>query len=150
METLLSLPGIQERKPFYLFDAQSQPTKCDLVVSPEQGWAIATELPQAGRTSLSQCPQTLAAKICSEYGNAPALLILLVRYAYPDADSYFLVRFVQGGADLFDGFTFIGPSREPLDPKQVEELFDQLRAGQEPHPALRAIHPPISRHGVKK
>jgi hypothetical protein len=151
MESLLDIPGIQEKKPFHFFDAQAQPTRCDLVVSPAQGWAIATELPQTGRAGLNQCPQTLAAKICGEYGIAPSLLLLLIRYAYPDADSYFVVRFVQGGADLFDGFTFIGPRREPLDPNQVEELFHQLKAGQEPQPLLRAIQPPTSRrHGAKK
>lgn len=151
METLLSLPSILEKKPFHFFDAQAQPTRCDLIVSPAQGWAIATELPQTGRAGLNQCPQTLAAKICGEYGIAPGMLILLIRYAYPDADSYFVVRFVQGGADLFDGLTFIGPSREPLDPDQVAELFQQLTAGEAPQPLLRAIQPlTSSRHGDKK
>lgn len=145
MENLLTIPGIKQVRPLHFFDAQAQPTRCNLLVHPAQGWAITTELPQAGRAGIGQCPQTLAAKICGEYGIAPAALVLLARYAYPDADSYFLVRFVQGGADLFDGFTFIGPHREPLDPHQVAVLFNQLVAGEQPAPNWRAIQPPATR-----
>lgn len=148
MEPILSLPGIQEMKPFHFFDAQAQPTRCDMVVSSAQGLAIATELPQTGRAGLNQCAHTLAAKICGEYDIAPSLLILLVRYAYPGTDSYFVHHFVQGGTDLFNGFTFLGPSREPLAPLQVKELFTQLKAGQEPHAFLRAVYPLTSRQGA--
>jgi len=150
MENLLNLPGTRHVRPLHFFDAQAQPTRCDLLVHPAQGWAVATELPQNGRAGINQCPQSLAAKFCGEYGIALEALVLLARYAYPDEDSYFLVRFVHGSADLFDGFTFAGPSREPLDPNQVEELFTQLTAGQEPQPQLRAIHPTTSRPGSKK
>ena len=150
MENLLSIPGVQQVEPLHFFDAQAQPIRCDLLVHPAQGWAIATELPQTGRAGLSQCPQTLAAKICGEYGIAPAGLVLLVRYAYPDVDSYFLVRFVQGGTDLFNGFTFIGASREPLDPEQVAELFTQLTAGAGPSATFRAVQPPAPPHRSKK
>ena len=76
--------------------------------------------------------------------------MLLVRYAYPDADSYFVVRFVQGHRDLFDGFTFLGPSRESLDPDQVAELLAQLTAGEEPRATFRAVQKPVLPHRSKK
>ncbi|OGX84108.1 hypothetical protein BEN47_16660 [Hymenobacter lapidarius] len=139
METPLDIPGTQQVRPFHFFDAQHQPTRCDLVVHPAHGWAIATELPQSGHAGINQCPHTLAAKICGEYDVDPAALVLLVRYAYPAADSYFVVRFIQGDRDLFDGFTFLGPSREPLDPDQVAELLAQLTAGEEPRATFRAV-----------
>lgn len=150
METPLDIPGTQQVRPFHFFDAQHQPTRCDLVVHPAHQWAIATELPQNGRAGINQCPQTLAAKICGEYEIDPAALVLLVRYAYPDTDSYFVVRFVQGDRDLFDGFTFLGPSREPLDPDQVAELLAQLTAGEEPRATFRAVQTPVLPHRSKK
>ena len=150
METPLDIPGTQQVRLFHFLDAQHQPTRCDLAVHPAHQWAIATELPQNGRAGINQSPQTLAAKICGEYEIDPAALALLVRYAYPDTDSYFVVRFVQGDRDLFDGFTFLGPSREPLDPDQVAELLAQLTAGEEPRATFRAVQTPVLPHRSKK
>ncbi|MFD2719667.1 hypothetical protein ACFST9_13140 [Hymenobacter monticola] len=58
------------------------PTRCELVVHPEQGWDVATELAENG-AGLAQCQVTLAAKICQENNIDPQALTLFTRHAYP-------------------------------------------------------------------
>ncbi|MCC2548480.1 hypothetical protein LJY25_18680 [Hymenobacter sp. BT175] len=150
METLLSIPGLQQAHPFHFFDIRAQPTRCDLVVHPAHGWAIATELPAAGRSGILDCAENLAAKICDEYGIAPNELVLVVRYVYPKTDSYFLYRFVHGARDLFGGFTFIGAHREPLDPEYAGQLLERFLLGEKPGPEMRAIQNPVLPHPSRK
>jgi hypothetical protein len=45
MLTLSELPDVRQVQPFHFYDAQHKPTKCDLLVNPAQGWAIATTGP---------------------------------------------------------------------------------------------------------
>lgn len=81
MQDFRQLPGVYQVQPFHFFDPHHQPTRCELVVQPAQGWAVATELPDAKGAGLMYSLTTLAAKICQEYEVAPAQLSLFVRYA---------------------------------------------------------------------
>ena len=139
MENLLHISGIQQLKPVHFFNTDHQPTRCDLLVHPAQGWAIATELHPAGQPGLVHCALTLASKICQEFRIDPAVLALLSRHEYNSFASYNVLHFVHGGPDLFLGISFLGPLRNPLPMEQAEQLFQQLSAGQPPGPELRAL-----------
>ena len=73
MNNLSTLAGVTHALPFHLYDdVKQQPTRCELVVHPAQGWAVATEL-ENGTAGLSQCPVTLAAKVCQQFNIRGAL-----------------------------------------------------------------------------
>lgn len=146
METLLQIPGIQQIQPFHFLDSNHQPTKCNLLVHPAQGWAIATELHLAGQTPIQYCALTLASKVCQEFSIDPTALALFSRYDYGEVASYYVLHFVHGGPDLFFGISFLGPLRDVLPQEQAEQLFQQLAAGQQPAPELRALRKPIINH----
>ena len=150
MENLLSIPGSQRAEPFYFFNDLAQPARCEVLVHPANGWAIVTDLPLFFWDRIGLRSLDLAAMLCDQYGIAPTALVLLARYASPHADSYCLLRFVHGDRDIFGGFTFIGPMREPLDPKQVAELLARLNAGGPPQRSLRAIKNPLLPHPSRK
>ncbi len=143
LEKLRSIPGIQLTQPFHFTGVGAQLAQCDLVVNPPQGWAIATEPPQARHTGFNECAESLAAKICEDYDIAPTALVLLAHYVYAGRGYYFLYRFVHGDHDILGGITFIGGHREPLDPAQVVQLEQHLVAGGQPGPELIAIQNPV-------
>ena len=139
MLSFSELPNVRQVQPFHFYDAQQKPTKCDLLVNPAQGWAIATDRPDAGGAGLMQSFAPLAAKICQEYQIDPAQLTLLVRYAYDnDFSSLYVVYFAHGERDLFDGVRFLTPKRQELPPAAAAELLEQLHSGQAPSSTLRA------------
>lgn len=141
MNSLVTLAGVTHALPFHLYDDVKQaPTRCEVVVHPEQGWAVATELAEGGAAGLAQCPLTLAAKICQEYSIDPQALALFTRYAYTgNYENVYAVRFVSGERDLFDGIRFLGPRRDMLSPEEVDMLVQQLSSGQAPAPEWRAL-----------
>lgn len=140
MNSLSTLAGVTHALPFHLYDdVKREPTRCELVVHPAQGWAVATEL-EGTTTGLIQCQVTLATKICQEYGIDPLALTLLTRYAYTgNYENVYVVRFVSGERDLFDGIRFLGPRRDMLNPEDVTELVEQLSNGQAPAQQWRAL-----------
>lgn len=142
MNNLSTLAGVTHALPFHLYDdVKQQPTRCELVVHPAQGWAVATEL-ENGTAGLSQCPVTLAAKVCQQFNIDPQALTLFTRYAYTgNYENVYVVRFVSGERDLFDGVRFLGPRRDMLRPEEVDALVQQLSSGQAPAPAWRALTP---------
>lgn len=131
MEALFGLPGVVHDLPFHLYDDDKrQPVKCDLVVQPAQGWAVATELADGG-PGLASCPLTLATAVCSKYDIEPERLVLLVRYAYgTNYESFYSLHFVAGGRDLFDGVRFVGPSRHLVPVADMPALMEALSTGQ--------------------
>lgn len=141
MNLLHTLAGVKHALPFDLFDdTRHQPTRCELVVHPAQGWAVATELPDSGTAGLALCQVTLATKLCQEYEIDPRALTLFTRYAYSAAhESVYAVRFVSGDRDLFDGVRFLGPRRDMLNPEDVAALVQQLTEGRAPAPVWRAL-----------
>jgi hypothetical protein len=143
MLTLSELPDVRQVQPFHFYDAQHKPTKCDLLVNPAQGWAIATDRPDAGGAGLMQSFATLAAKICQDYQVEPGQLMLLVRYAYDnDFSSLYVVHFAHGERDLFEGVRFLTPRRQELPPEAAAELLEQLQSGHGPSSTLRATTQP--------
>ena len=140
MNALHTLAGVTHALPFHLYDdVKRQPARCELVVHPGQGWAVATELPDS-TPGLAVCQVTLATKICQEYGIDPQDLTLFTRYAYAGSyENVYAVRFVSGERDLFDGIRFLGPRRDLLNPEDVAALVQQLTAGEAPAPGWRAL-----------
>lgn len=147
MNSLHLLADVTHVLPFHLYDdVKRQPTRCELVVQPAQGWAVATELPQTlqqpALIGLVQCHVTLAAKVCQEYNIEPSSLTLFTRYAYSDNyENVYAVHFGHGERDLFDGIRFLEPRRVMLNQEDVGALVVQLRSGQAPPPAWRALAP---------
>ena len=141
MNALHTLAGVTHALPFHLYDdVKRQPTRCELVVHPAQGWAVATELPDSGTAGLALCQVTLATKICQEYGIDPTALTLFTRYAYTgNYENVYAVRFVSAERDLFDGIRFLGARRDMLNPEEVTELVQQLTGGENPAPVWRAL-----------
>ena len=140
MKSLSTLTGIIHSLPFHFYDDdKQQPARCELVVHPAQGWAVATEL-ESETTGLSQCQLTLAARICQQYNIEPQDLALFTRYAYTDTyENVYVLHFVSGERDLFDGIRFMGPCRERLTLADVDALVARLREGQAPAPQWRAL-----------
>jgi hypothetical protein len=143
LEKLRSIPGVHLAQPFHFIGVCAQPAQCDLVVNPAQGWAIATEPPQAGQTGFNECAESLAAKICEDYDIAPTGLVLIAHYVYAGKYYYFRYHFVHGDHDIFGGITFIGAHRKPLAPEQVALFLQQLIAGDQPEPEMIAIQNPV-------
>jgi hypothetical protein len=147
MNSLHLLADVTHVLPFHLYDdVKRQPTRCELVVHPGQGWAVASELPQTlqqpALIGLVQCHITLAAKICQEYNIEPGLLTLFTRYAYSDNyENVYAVRFGHGERDLFDGIRFVEPRRDMLNQEDVTALVEQLSSGQAPAQGWRALTP---------
>jgi hypothetical protein len=143
MNSLSTLAGVTHALPFHLYDdVKQQPTRCELVVHPAQGWAVATEL-EGNPTGLIQCQATLATKICQEYGIDPQALTLLTRYAYTgNYENVYVVRFVSGERDLFDAIRFLGPRRDMLKPEDVDALVQQLSNGEAPAQQWHALSHP--------
>jgi hypothetical protein len=131
MNTLQTIPGVTHTSPFHLYDDEKrQPVKCDLLVHPAQGWAVATELADGG-PGLLLCPLTLATSICREYKIEPEKLVLFVRYAYgADYENIYALHFVEGGRDLFDTVRFTGASRQLVPLVDMPVLLEALRTGQ--------------------
>ena len=144
MNALHTLAGVTHALPFHLYDdVKRQPSRCELVVHPAQGWAVATELSDSGGPGLASCQLTLATKVCQEYGIDPEALTLFTRYAYTGSyENVYAVRFVSGERDLFDGIRFLGPRRDMLNPEDVTALVQQLTEGQAPAPNWRALSHP--------
>lgn len=142
MEALANIAGVVQANPFHIYDdAKRQPVKCDLVVNPSQGWAVATELADGG-PGLVLCPITLATAVCREYHIEPESLTLFVRYAFAaNYESIYVLRFAAGGRDLFDGVRFEGANRQMVPTVDVPELMEALRAGQAPAATGRALRP---------
>ncbi|MFC6225833.1 hypothetical protein ACFP2F_21490 [Hymenobacter artigasi] len=140
MNSLSTLAGVTHVLPFHLYDdVKQQPTRCELVVHPAQGWAVATELDN-GTAGLIQCQVTLATKICQEYHIDPQALTLFTHYAYTgNYENVYVVRFVSGTRDLFDGIRFLGPRRYMLTPEDVTVLVQLLNNGQAPASEWRAL-----------
>ena len=138
-----TLAGVTHALPFHLYDdVKRPPTRCELIVNPAQGWAVATEIPDTGTPGLAFCQVTLATKICQEYAIDPTGLTLFTRYAYAGSyENVYVVRFVSGERDLFDGIRFLGPRRDMLNPEDVTALVEQLTNGQAPALVWRAIPP---------
>lgn len=134
------LAGVTHAMPFHLYDdVNQQPTRCELVVHPVQGWAVATEL-ESGTAGLVQCHMTLASKICQQYNIEPQALTLFTRYNYTgNYENVYVVRFVSGTRDLFDGVRFIGPYRNILCIEDIHTLVQQLSTGQNAAPQWRAL-----------
>ena len=134
------MAGVTHALPFHLYDdVKQQPTRCELVVYPAQGWAVATELDK-GTTGFIQCQVTLATKICQEFSIAPEALTLLTRYAYTgNYENVYVVRFVSGERDLFDRIRFLALRRDMLKPEDVDALVQQLSNGQAPAQQWRAL-----------
>ena len=145
MNSLHLLADVTHVLPFHLYDdVKRQPTRCELVVHPAQGWAVASELPQTlqqpALIGLVQCHITLAAKICQEYNIEPSALTLFTRYAYSDNfENVYAVHFGHGERDLFDGVRFVEPRRGMLNQEDAAALAVQLRSGQAPAPVWRAL-----------
>lgn len=141
MESIHLIAGVMHALPFHFFDPQHQPTRCELAVHPQHGWAVATELPEVA-PGLTACSLTLATKLCQEFDIAPAALVLFTRYTYSsNYENIYVVRFGHGEKDLFDGVRFLAPHRDLLTPEQVASLVDELRAGQAPASTWRALAP---------
>ncbi len=149
MNSLHTLAGVTHALPFHLYDdVKRQPTRCELVVHPGQGWAVATEM--AGGAGLAQCHLTLATLICQQYPIAPAALTLFTRYAYTTAhESIYAVRFGVGERDLFDDIRFVGPRREALNSEDVAALQQALTTGQAPAPGWRALSATLVTHRAR-
>jgi hypothetical protein len=131
---------VRQAQPFHFFDPHHQPTKCELVVCPAQGWAVATELPDAKGAGLMHSLTTLASKVCTEYNIAPAQLSLFARYAYSDeATGWYMVRFDHSDRDLFDGVRFLAPTRKEVPPDVAGVLLKELASGQAPALEWRAV-----------
>ncbi|QNE42302.1 hypothetical protein F1C16_22010 (plasmid) [Hymenobacter sp. NBH84] len=143
MENLRNIPGVQMAPSFNFTGVRAQLAQCDLVVHPAQGWAIATEPPEARVTGFNECAENLAAKICIEYDIAPTALVLVAHYVYAGNEYYFLYHFVHGDHDIFGGITFIGAHRKLLDAGQVAQLLQHLLAGGQPGPEMIAIQNPV-------
>lgn len=143
LEKLRSIPGVQFAQSLPFAGVHSQRAQCDLVVHPAQGWAIATEPPEAGGTAFNECAENLAAKICADFDIAPTALVLIANYDYAGRDYYLLYHFVHGDHDIFGGITFIGGHREPLDPAQIFQLEQHLVAGGQLGLELIAIQNPV-------
>jgi len=142
MKTLSQLPSVTYALLFAFSDPHHQQTNCELVVHPDQGWAVATELPEAPGAGLMQSLTTLASQICTKYGIQPQRLSLFARYAYPeDAIGWYVVRFDHSDPDLFAGVRFLVPSRKELKPDVAGLLLEQLARGQALAPEWRAIGP---------
>jgi hypothetical protein len=143
MNTLESIAGVTHTNPFHLYaDEKRQPVKCDLVVQPAQGWAVATELSDGG-PGLILCPLTLAAAICRDYSIEPEKLVLVVRYAFgADYENLYLLHFATGERDLFDAVRFSGPARHLVPQLDVPALLEALSTGQvAPWRALKSSSP---------
>jgi hypothetical protein len=127
MESLAALPGVVHANPFHLYDDDKrQPVKCDLVVQPAQGWAVATELADGG-PGLVLCPLTLAT--CNNI--EPEKLALFVRYAYDTSyESIYSLHFAASGRDLFDGVRFTEATRHLVPIVDVPALLNVLSTGQ--------------------
>ena len=139
METLSQLPGVHVQ-PFYFFGPEHQLTKCHLVVAAAQGWAVATELPDAQGPGLMYSLTTLASKVCTEYAIDPAQLSLFARYAYPDeVTNLYLVQFGFADWHLFEGLIFEAPCRQQLPPDVAGQLLKRLASGQALAPEWRAV-----------
>lgn len=143
MDFLTQVTQAQQVQPFHFSDPHNQPARCNLVVSPAQGWAIATELSASGGTGLIHCHISLAARICQEYDIQPEALALFTRYTYAEthADMY-VVRFGHGSRDFFEGVHFVAPSREQLTEDEAAHLVQVLAGGRAPSPVWRAIGQP--------
>lgn len=141
LNALHTLPDVIHVLPFHLYDdVTRQPARCELVVHPAHGWAVATEPEQGAVGSLLQCPVTLAAKVCQQYGIAPGALSLFTRYAYSsNYENVYAVRFGHGERDLFNDVRFLAPRRDMLSPEDVAALVQALQQGQVPAPTWRAL-----------
>lgn len=143
IESLRQVPGVQHVPTFHFFDDELKPVQCELLVSPQQGWAVATEHPEASTLRggpISRGVIQLAAKICQEYAIEPDALILLARYCYPGGqDSVLIVRFAQGSRDLFEMVRFVGPSREVIPDEQLAAVVQELQLPESPAPGWRAV-----------
>jgi len=131
MKTLSQLPDVRHEQPFHFFDTHHQPTLCELVVHPANGWAVATELPDAKGAGLMYSLTTLASKVCTEFEIEPAQFSLFARYAYADElKGLHLVQFGHSDRDLFEGIRFLAPTRRELLTDVVGVLLQQLTTGQ--------------------
>jgi hypothetical protein len=142
MDFLTEVTQAQQVQPFLFPDSNSKPTKCNLLVSPAQKWAIATELP-AGGTGLIHCHISLAAAICKEYDIEPEALMLFIRYTYAEQHSdMYVVRFGHGSRDFFEGVHFVAPQREQLTEDEAAQLVQEVSNGRAPASHWRALAQP--------
>lgn len=141
MNALHTLPEVLHALPFHFYDdVKRQPARCELVVHPSHGWAVATELEKGVVGSLVQCHASLAAKICQEYEIAPGALTLFTRYAYSsNYENVYAVRFGHGERDLFNDVRFLAPRRDLLSPEDIADLVQTLQRGEAPAPGWRAL-----------
>lgn len=141
MDSLLQLPGTVHVPIFHLYDDEKrQPARCELVVAPTQGWAVATQLNDQGGPALVVCHQTLAIKVCQLYPIEPERLVLFTRYA--DASTYqnlYSLHFISGGRDLFNEISFTGPSRKAVAELDAPFLLQALQSGEPLPPEWRAL-----------
>ena len=136
MDALLQLPGVDHVPVFHIYDDEKrQPARCELMVAPALGWAVATQLYDGG-PGLVVCHQTLAVKVCQLYPIAPERLVLFTRYADPERtyQNLYSLHFASGGRDLFNEISFVGPTRRPVAELDTPFLMQALQAG-EPLPA---------------
>lgn len=141
MHALHTLPGVIHALPFHLSDdVRRRPARCELVAHPTDGWAVATELAEGTAGSLLQCPLTLAATVCQQFGIAPGALALFTRYAYSsNCENVYAVRFGHGEQDLFNDIRFLAPRRNLLTREEIAGLLETLRHGRKPAPTWRAL-----------
>ncbi|MBO3273102.1 hypothetical protein [Hymenobacter defluvii] len=144
MNNLDMLPGVVKVLPFVVHDdVRYKPSQCELLVHPEQGWSIATELaagPNNISVALTLCHHTLAAMICKAHKIELAHFTLFTRYAYSEAhESVYVVRFSAGERNLFDEVRFVGARRELVNPADMAAVKRYLCDGQAPPRNWRAL-----------
>lgn len=130
--SLVAQPGVNHALPFFLPDeSRSERVRCELVVHPALGWAIATEIEAPDSAVLVRSLVNLATQVCLDYGIDPCQLVLFIRYAFtPAYENLYAVRFGAGGRDLFNGVRFCDPRRELLNLEQLTLLEQSLLSGQ--------------------
>lgn len=146
MDSLLQMPGVIHAPIFHLYDDEKrQPARCELMVAPALGWAVATQINDGG-LGLVVCRQTLAVKVCQLYPIEPERLVLFLRYT--DLSTYqnlYSLHFASGGRDLFNEISFVGPTRRPVAELDTPFLIKALQAG-EPLPSeWRALQPVVAK-----
>ena len=154
MDALLQVPGVVHVPIFHFYDDEKrQPARCELLVAPDLGWAVATELADGG-PGLVKCHLTLAVRVCQHYPIEPSLLTLFTRYT--DQSTYqnlYSLHFATGGRDLFEGVAFGGVSRRAVADADTPFLIQALQS-REPLPvewravqllAPKGAHAPVGR-----
>jgi hypothetical protein len=141
MDYLLHIPGALHVPIFHIYDEKRQPARCELLVAPDLGWAVATQLNEGG-PGLVICHQTLAIKVCQLYPIEPERLVLFTRYT--DLRTYqnvYSLHFASGGRDLFNEISFVGPTRRAVAELDTPFLLQALQSGEPLPPEWRALQP---------